>query len=231
MTKNSVKGQGLVIAIDGPAASGKSSTAQRVAAKLGVRHLDSGALYRAATAAQLRAGLPVAQWTEDSVLSAARAVTLTPVDRSFEPAISGDRVDAEIRAAEVTRHVSQVAQMQRVRAWVNQLVRESANHHDIVVDGRDMGTVVFPNAQVKVFLVADTWERARRRLRQRHGAANEPGDAEIAEEADRLAHRDAKDATQTARAPDAILIDTTYITQDEQVDRIVALAQAARNRR
>jgi cytidylate kinase len=163
-------------------------------------------------------------------------VALIPVNRSFDPAIAGERIDAEIRAAEVTRHVSQVAQMQRVRAWVNQLVRESANSHDIVVDGRDMGTVVFPDAQVKVFLVADTWERARRRLIQRqredHGAGGrrQPTEAEIADEADRLAHRDAKDATQTARAPDAILIDTTYISQDEQVERIVALARAVRQR-
>ena len=225
----------LVITIDGPAASGKSSTAKRVAAQLGLRHLDSGALYRAATAAQLRRGVAITEWTEASVLEAARGVTLVPVDRSFELAIGGTAVDAEIRAADVTRHVSQVAQMPGVRAWVNRLVRESADQHDIVVDGRDMGTAVFPDAPVKVFLVADTWERARRRIhQQRRGdhrdKASTPTDAEIAEEADQLARRDGQDATQSARARDAILIDTTYITQDEQVDRIVALAEAARHR-
>jgi cytidylate kinase len=92
-----------------------------------------------------------------------------------------------------------------------------------------MGTAVFPDADLKVFLVADPWERARRRLMQR--LERHPSDDEIAEETGLIAHRDAKDAVQTARADDAVLIDTTYITQEEQVDRIVALAKAAVRRR
>ncbi len=92
----------------------------------------------------------------------------------------------------------------------------------MVVDGRDIGTVVFPDAQLKVFLIADPWERARRRLMQRHGRT--PSMAEIADETERLVQRDARDATQTVQAKDAILIDTTYLTQAEQVERIVSLA-------
>jgi cytidylate kinase len=115
-----------------------------------------------------------------------------------------------------------------VRAWVNEQVRTAAASFDIVVDGRDMGTAVFPDAQLKVFLVADPWERARRRLLQQLGRG--PTDIEIAEETDRLVHRDAGDATQTVQAPDAVLIDTTYLTQEEQVERIVALAQAVSHR-
>ena len=128
----------------------------------------------------------------------------------------------------MTRHVSQVAQMPRVRDWVNGLVRETAARHDVVVDGRDMGTAVFPDATLKVFLIADPWERARRRLTQQ--MARRPTDAEIAEETDRIVHRDASDATQTVQAKDAVLIDTTYLTQPEQVDRIVALAKAVTQR-
>jgi cytidylate kinase len=132
------------------------------------------------------------------------------------------------RRYEVTRLVSKVAQMPLVRAWVNRLVQETAAKHDVVVDGRDMGTAVFPHATLKVFLIADPWERARRRLTQQLG--RRPTDAEIAEETDRLVQRDAQDATQTVQAKDAVLIDTTYLTQPEQVDRIVALAKAVTQR-
>ena len=218
----------VVIAIDGPAASGKSSTAQWVASVLGFRHVDSGALYRAATAAAVRSAVAPAEWTEDLVLRAAENVSLSPRRTSFAPCISGADVESEIRGAEVTRHVSRVAQMPRVRAWVNALVQQAATRHDIVVDGRDMGTTVFPNATLKVFLIADPWERARRRLTQQIG--RRPTEAEIAEETDRLVHRDAEDATQTVQAKDAVLIDTTYLTQPEQVERIVALAKAVTQR-
>jgi cytidylate kinase len=214
----------IVIAIDGPAASGKSSTAQWVAERLGYRHIDSGSLYRAATAAQLRRGVPAATWTEDSVLDAARSVTLQAAATSFAPMIAGQPADDEIRGADVTRHVSQVARMPRVREWVNAEVQRAAEDHDVVVDGRDMGTVVFPNADLKVFLVADPWERARRRLMQLF--QRRPTDEEIAEETGRIVQRDARDAVQTVQAADAVLIDTTYLTQEEQVERIVALAKA-----
>ena len=218
----------VVIAIDGPAASGKSSTAHWVASVLGYRHVDSGALYRAATAATLRSSPSADSWTEGAVLESAANVTLSPRDTSFAPCIDGRDVEAEIRGAEVTQHVSRVAQMPRVRAWVNNLVRDAATRHDVVVDGRDMGTAVFPNATLKVFLIADPWERARRRLTQQ--MKRRPTDTEIAEETDRIVQRDANDATQTVQAKDAVLIDTTYLTQPEQVDRIVALARAVTHR-
>ena len=218
----------VVIAIDGPAASGKSSTAHWVASVLGYRHVDSGALYRAATAAALRSGVAPTDWTDELVLETAAAVSLSPRETSFAPCIDGRDVESEIRGAEVTRHVSRVAQMPLVRGWVNSLVREAAARHDIVVDGRDMGTTVFPRATLKVFLIADPWERARRRLTQQIG--RRPTDGEIAEETDRIVHRDAQDATQTVQAKDAVLIDTTYLTQPEQVERIVALAKAVTQR-
>lgn len=217
-----------VIAIDGPAASGKSSTALWVAERLGYRHVDSGSLYRAATAAQLRRTVPPSAWSEHDVLDAARSVTLEAVATAFVPLIAGRPADDEIRGAEVTRHVWQVARMPAVRVWVNAQVRRAAEAHDVVVDGRDMGTVVFPKADLKVFLVADPWERARRRLMQ--SLQRRPTDDEIAEETDRIVQRDARDAVQTVQAPDAVLIDTTYLTQEEQVERIVALARAVTQR-
>ncbi|MGI8508628.1 MAG: (d)CMP kinase [Gemmatimonadaceae bacterium] len=175
----------LVIAIDGPAASGKSSTAAWVADELGFRHVDSGALYREETAR--RVGVP------------------------------------DIRSPQVTAAVSAVAQLPEVRAQVNAEVRRIAETENVVVDGRDMGSAVFPDAQLKIFLIADPWERARRRLHQSLSRA--ASDTEIAAETRRLVARDASDATNTLQARDAVLIDTTYLTQEEQVQRIVAMAR------
>ena len=218
----------FVIAIDGPAASGKSSTAQWVAERLGLRHVDSGSLYRAATAAIVRKAKG-SDWSEADVLETAKAsIKLVPTSRGFVPHIDGQPAEEEIRGSSVTQNVSIVASMQTVRAWVNEQVRLAARTSPVVVDGRDIGTAVFPDAAVKIFLVADPWERARRRLMQRNQRA--PSDQEIAEETDLLVHRDARDAQQSQQAPDAILLDTTYLTQEEQVDRIVALANAVTHR-
>jgi cytidylate kinase len=214
-----------VIAIDGPAASGKSSTAQWVAQELGYRHVDSGALYRGVTAARLDVGGAPDEWSDDSLLEAAGRVSLVPREHSFRVLIDGEEAEDRIRDEDVTRAVSAVATRSRVRDWVNARVREVANGMSVVVDGRDIGTAVFPDAQMKIFLVADPWERARRRLLQR--LERRPLDEEIAEETERLVQRDARDATQTVQARDAVLVDTTYLTQREQVERIVALARAA----
>jgi cytidylate kinase len=217
-----------IIAIDGPAASGKSSTAQWVASLLGYRHVDSGALYRVATLAALRnLGAPD-DWSPADVVRSAASITLAPGNPSFVPEIDGVSMEEEIRGGDVTRNVSRVAQMQPVRDWVNAKVRAVATEHDVVVDGRDMGTAVFPDADLKVYLVADPWERAKRRLVQR--LSRHPTEEEVAEETDRLVHRDALDSTQSHQARDAVLVDTTYLTQQEQVERIVALARAVTQR-
>ena len=215
----------IVIAIDGPAASGKSSTAKRVAATLGFRHVDSGSIYRAATAATLRLEPDSGRWTEALVLEAARSISLEPGAGTFHPRLDGQAVDEELRGTAVTSRVSLIAGMPGVRRWANGMVRGAAAGRSVVCDGRDMGTVVFPEAAVKVFLVADPAERARRRVLERVGRA--PTEGEVAAEVEALLRRDALDERQTQRAADAELIDTTHLTQDDQVARIVALARKA----
>ncbi len=221
-------GRRLVVAIDGPAASGKSSTAQWVAKRLGIRHVDSGAFYRALTALGLRSGVEPEAWTAEHLLAAAGRVTLGLTERSVVPLVDGERHEEELRGAAVTAQVSRVAALPSVRAWVNERVREAGASTEVVVDGRDIGTAVFPDAPLKIFMVADQWERARRRLVQRLG--RKPTDGEIAVETEELVARDARDATQSRPDPAAITIDTTSLTQEEQVERIVALAEAVRAR-
>jgi cytidylate kinase len=218
--------QKMAIAIDGPAASGKSSTAKAVARTLGFHHVDSGSLYRAATAARARAGGEPSTWTEQSVLDAAEIVSLSPTEFGFTPLLGGHAAEEEMRSEGVTGNVSLVAKMPRVRDWVNSIVRRAGSEYDVVVDGRDIGTVVFPDAALKVFLVADPAERARRRLLERSAAV--PSPADIEEETRKILARDEMDAKQSGRAPDAILVDTTRLKQEEQIGQIVALAQAAR---
>jgi cytidylate kinase len=212
----------FVIAIDGPAASGKSSTAQMVAEKLGYLHVDSGALYRAATAAALRREGDVSKWTEQTVLDSARGVELRAARTSFYPVLDGRAIEDEIRGPSVTDNVSRVAQMRRVRQWVDDNVRAAAESRDVVVDGRDIGTVVFPKADLKIFLVADSRERAARRLRQRGTPTSHQM---LDDETIRITERDARDAGQTIPAADAVVIDTTGLTQQEQVEQIVTLAK------
>ncbi len=210
----------LTVTIDGPAASGKSSTARMVAEALGARHLDSGALYRGVTAARLRTGGDPDQWTEQSVLEAAARVTLAPGATTFAARVDGAACEEELRGDAVTALVSLVAKMPHVRRWVNRTLQATAAAHAVVADGRDMGTTVFPDATLKVWLVAIASERARRRVLQRTGRP--PTSAELTSETAELEARDRKDSEQTRPAADAVWLDTSGITQAEQVAQVVA---------
>ena len=221
----------VVVAIDGPAGAGKSTTARAVARKLGFRHLDSGALYRAATHALLNAG-----WTaENSAAIAPHDVAGLQISAGWDgeemhACLDGRRLaDETLRASPVTALVSQVSAAPAVRARLLAVQRDAAQGPGLVADGRDMGTVVFPRAQAKVFLIADVDERARRRLLQDGIAA--PSPAQVAEQAERLAERDRLDASRQAaplaQAADATPLDTTAMGFAAQVDAIVSLVEAA----
>jgi cytidylate kinase len=161
------------------------------------------------------------------VLDAVRSVSLSPVENGFVPLLNGRPADGEMRGDAVTHRVSLVAKMPRVRDWVNAQVRTAGGDNDVVVDGRDIGTVVFPDAKLKVYLVADPEERARRRVFERTG--REPTEEEIFDETARIFLRDELDASQSVKAADAVVIDTTGLTQSEQVARIVELARKNRD--
>lgn len=216
-----------VIAIDGPAGSGKSTTARAVAERLGFAHLDSGALYRAVTLAAVDNAVPL-DGERVSALARSLPVRLALVADAFRPEVAGADVTEAVRRPDVTDRVSAVSALPAVRDLVNGLLRDAAARHPrgVVVDGRDIGTVVFPDAPLKVFLTAAAEIRARRRLAQEGRAA---GPAELRRETGRLEARDAADAGRDVaplRAPrDAVHLDSTGLTFAEQVDRVVALAR------
>jgi len=233
-----------VIAIDGPAASGKSSTASLVARRLGWVHLDSGALYRAITLGALdnlgeRGALTESltvpgsgsPWSAQQIVALAEdlPVRLVLVDDVFRPEVAGVDVAQAIRSERVTQRVSEIAAIPDVRHWVNVQQREAVQAHSrgVVVDGRDIGTVVFPDAPLKVFLTASPEERARRRLAERGGGGG--GEAEVRREAELLAARDRADSTRAVAplkaAADAVVLDTTRLSLEQQVQAVVALAR------
>jgi len=229
--------RGRVIAIDGPSASGKSTTARAVAEALGFAHLDSGALYRGVTLVALRESTrrgrahedPLEVLDPETVLRAAedRGLMLQPDGAGFAAYLEGEPVDTEIRGARVTGCVSAVSAVPVIREWINTRLRAMVRAgRDVVVDGRDIGTVVFPDADLKIFLTASATARAGRRINQR-GTAVDPTLLEA--EAAALAARDHADSTrQTAPlkpADDAVLVDTTALAFPDQVERIVTLAR------
>ncbi|MEX1256104.1 MAG: (d)CMP kinase [Gemmatimonadota bacterium] len=213
----------IVVTIDGPAGSGKSSTAREIARRLDFRHLDSGALYRTVALGLLRAGMEGALEREpDSELLSALDLALLPEEGGFRLLLDGADPGEAIRTEEVTRLAAWVAKFPAVRRRLLPLQRAAATFGGLVADGRDMGTIVFPQAPVKVFLTASLGERARRRLLQEGRSA---GEGEIANEAGRIRDRDASDETRAVaplrRAPGALLLDTTELGFEEQVNRIV----------
>ena len=218
-----------VLAIDGPAGSGKSSTARAVAGRLGFAHLDSGALYRAFTLAALDAGLGL-EGERIAALAADLPIRLVLGDGGFAPEVSGVNASAAVRRADVTSRVSAVSALPPVRTVATRLLREAAALHPrgVVADGRDIGTVVFPDARLKVFLTASPEERARRRLLQEDRAVT-PETVEA--EARRLGARDTADSSRALaplrQAADAVPLDTTGMGFDEQVEAIVKLARKA----
>jgi cytidylate kinase len=205
----------MVVAIDGPAGAGKSTVARAVARELGFAHLDTGAMYRCVALLALAA--PQAQPAQ-----LARAARIDPGARVL---LDGRDVTAAIRAPEVSEAASRVASDPAVREVLVAAQRRLVARGDWVVEGRDIGTVVAPDAALKVFLTASAEERARRRAAERGVDPARVGEAQQA--------RDERDATLgrsvLQAAPDAVVVDTTELALPEAVARVVALARAARH--
>lgn len=240
----------VVIAVDGPAASGKTTAARGVARRLGFHHLSSGMVYRAIAWAALEQGWASAAGDgsdggavsddaagpdggdpalDDATLTArldALRLELVPGDREYGIRVEDESPGRALQSPRVADAASRLSRRQAVRDRVNALVRAEARRRSLVCDGRDAGTAIFPDAPLKVFLVATPEERARRRLEE-HG--EEATDGRVRREADRLRERDDRDAGR-ALSPlradaDAVRLDTTELTPDEVVDRIVEEAR------
>jgi CMP/dCMP kinase len=215
-----------VIAIDGPAGAGKSTVARRVAAALGYRHLDTGAMYRAVALAALDRGMGAEQSTALGRL----AEELDLVIEGDRVLIDGRDVSNRVRAPEVTRAVSGYSAIPGVRAALLRRQRELAAQRDVVMEGRDIGAAVVPDAAVKVFLTASIRERALRRLADQDAAVP----LGLAELEASIAARDEADSTRAAspfvRAPDAVVVDSTGRDVDEVVAEVMDLIAARTGR-
>ena len=224
MSPQGTRWSDLVIAVDGPSGSGKSTTARGVAERLGLRYLDTGAMYRAATWAMLERGIDIDD--PDAVATATSSVRFDVGTDPRRPAISADGVDVAgpIRGPAVTAAVSAVSAVAAVRRQLVALQRELIGDGGIVVEGRDIGAVVAPDADLKVFLTAESAQRAARRHAETGGAADQVG----ATEAD-LARRDTLDSTRAAspltQAADAVVVDTTELGLEDVIDHIVAMVK------
>jgi CMP/dCMP kinase len=218
---------GVVVAMDGPSGSGKSSTSRRVAGRLGLRYLDTGAMFRAMTWWMLEHGVDVAD--PAAVAAHADQPLLVSGTDPLAPTITVDGVDvaAAIRTPEVTTAVSAVSAVPQIRARLLREERDIIGAGDIVVEGRDIGTTVAPDADVKLFLTADPSARATRRAAEQSGA-------DVSATEQDLARRDKLDSGRVASpltmADDAVHIDTTPYTLDEVVDQVVTLVREAVSR-
>ena len=216
----------IIIAIDGPAGAGKSTTARKVAEQLGYVHVDTGAMYRAVTLAVVNSN---SEPTEENVRTVMESMTihLKVEDDGQHTYLNGEDVTNALRQQSVTDLVSKVSSYSSVRRRLVQKQRELGLSGGIVMDGRDIGSVVFPNAHVKVYLVADLEERSRRRLEELKAKGQQVDAAAIRtqiEERDRL---DSQRAESPLIKPDgAHEIDTTNLSIDEQVAKIVKLAKS-----
>ncbi len=210
----------MIVAIDGPSGSGKSSVARRLAERLGFVHLDTGALYRAFTLRALRRGADLSDEAALAALVEPDAVALGP---GGAVRLDGGDVTREIRTPQVTNEVHWLARAPAVRERVTEIVRALARGKDVVAEGRDATTVIFPNADVKFYIDAAPEERARRRALELQ-ARGTPVPFETL--LDQIRERDLRDRERAAgplvRAPDAIYVDTTGLAPEEVVEKLLA---------
>jgi cytidylate kinase len=206
----------MIVAIDGPAGAGKSTVARRLAERLGFRYLDTGAMYRALTWLAMQEGLPLGEEEPLGKLAVDQPVVFDEVGRVL---IGGVDVTSAIRQSRIDRMVPVVARHPSVREVMRERQRELAQQGNCVIEGRDIGTVVAPNAEVKVYLQADEEVRAKRRQSERPDIG---ADALATD----LRQRDQSDRVRMQPAEDAVLIDTTSLQVDDVVARIEELVRA-----
>ena len=208
----------MIVAIDGPAATGKSTSAKKVSRELGFTHLDTGAMYRCVTLSVLKNQITLDNENALSQLLNELDIRLEKLDDELVVYLNGEDVSDEIRKAEVTSYVSTVSALSQVRNALVRIQRNIAKNQDCVVEGRDIGTIVFPDAEFKFFLVADDFVRARRRQLDLIAIGEEKSIAVLVEE---IRQRDFLDSERSnsplRKADDAIEIDTSKMTFDEQV--------------
>ena len=220
----------MIVAIDGPAASGKSTTAKMVAKKLEMTYLDTGAMYRAVTLALLRSNTDLDDY--DSVCQVVDELKLDIYDKGSKTIVKldGEDVSQAIRSMPVTENVSVVSAMKYVRQTMVEIQRNIGKKTNCVVEGRDIGTVVFPDAEFKIFMVADVNMRAERRFKDFYEMGENRSFQEVLAD---LKRRDEKDSTRAhsplQKADEAIEIDTSMLSIDQQVEKIINLVREKNN--
>jgi CMP/dCMP kinase len=226
----SSRARGLVIAIDGPSGAGKSTAGRILASRLGYVFLDTGAMYRTLAFQALRRRVPLDR--ADELAALARAARIEPAPHGEGVRLDGEDVTAAIRSREVSAAASRVSVHGAVRREMVGRQREMGRSGGVVLDGRDIGTAVFPDADVKFYVDADPAQRARRRHEELAAAGV---DADLRAIEDEIRQRDQADSTRTdsplTRAPDAVHVDTTGLLPEEVVQRMLAVVEARRRER
>jgi len=216
----------LTIAIDGPAASGKSTTAKLVAEKLGYLYIDTGAMYRALTTAVLEQKIPATDEKAVNILAKQVDIRLVNTPAGLKTFLNGRDVSKAIRLPQVTQVISQISAYKEVREIMKNKQRQLAREGGVVMDGRDIGTVVLPDADVKIFMDASVEERTQRRLDELRSKGVKIDREQIREE---IVRRDQLDSTRDVAplkpAPDAHVLDTSDLTVEEQVQRVLTIIE------
>jgi len=221
--------QGLIIAIDGPAGAGKSTVAKHLATHFGLLNLETGAMYRAFALKALTQGIDLDDATALEQLAATTTITLEPTPNGNRVLLDGEDVTSRIRDAEVTQAASRVSVHPAIRSWMVNLQRNLGKNGGVVMEGRDIGTVVFPDADLKFFLDASPEARTQRRYEQAPAVAI--NSAAIAKELRERDDRDRNRAQSPLRpAPDAIIIDSTFLGLEEVLNKIESIVKTELHR-